>query len=181
MKPEIEKISQGLTFKGIISAIGSIIFVGGLILTISLIKYNSSFLGIASGITAIIPGLVIFVSLRGVLIDHDKKMIKTYLDQFIVKTGRWTSLDKYDSIKLKYKNESQRMNSRGSSQVYHSRYFDIFLASGVNNELYLKGFINYEDAKAFLLEYSKKLNKPSTDIYEQIKQQIEERKLSVRK
>jgi len=182
-KMATEKISQGLTFKGASSIIGSIIFVFGLINTISGITMtgNFSFFILAIGIVIIISGITLFISIRGILIDFDKKLIKPYLDIFIVKMGTWESLEQYDKILLKYTSESQTMNSRGNSTNYVTKSFDIVLTSNNKKDLIIKEFVNYDKAKSFLVEYSQRLDKESIDTYEIIKERIQERKQQVRR
>ncbi len=177
----IEKISRGLTFKGYISAIGSVIFIIGLIITISQIASSISFIVCALGILMILNGIILFFSIRGVLIDNDKKLIKPYLDFIIAKIGKWESLSQYDKIVLKYTNESQTMNSRGNSTNYVTKSFDIVLTSTTKKELIIKEFVNYDKAKTFLVTYSLRLNKEHVDMYEIIKERIQEHKQQVRR
>jgi len=177
----IKKISRGLTFQGYISAVGSVIFVAGLIITISLISHSFSFAVCVLGTLMIITGIVLFLSIRGVLIDIDNRIIKPYIDIVIAKPGSWESLDKYDNIELKYKNESQTMNSRGNSTNYVTKSFDIVLTSNTEKDLIIKEFANYDAARSFLIVLSKELDMESIDTYEIIKSRIQERKQQVRR
>jgi hypothetical protein len=177
----VDKISRGLTFKGIVSAIGSVMFVAGLTITIFQVTHRISFLVLMMGLLLCISGLILFFSIRGVLIDFDKKRIKPYFDVIIAKIGSWETLDQYDRIVLKYTNQSQRMNSRGSSTTYVTRSFDIVLTSNNKKDLIIKEFVNYDKAKSFLLEYSQRLSKERVDTYEIIKQRTQERKQQIRK
>ncbi|MEI6124722.1 MAG: hypothetical protein WCQ95_13975 [Bacteroidota bacterium] len=177
----IEKISRGLTFKGYISAIGSVIFIIGLIITIFEMTPSISFIVCALGIFMIITGIILFFSIRGVLINSDKKFIKPYFDFIIIKIGTWESLEQYDKIVLKYSNESQTMNSRGNSTNYVTKSFDIVLTSKNKKDLIIKEFVNYDKAKLFLVEYSQRLHKENVDMYEIMKTRIQERKQQVRR
>ena len=174
----VEKLSRGLTFKGYSSIFGSVILVIGIIL---ILTNRFSFGMITFGLVFVIVGLVLFMSIRGVLIDFDKMIVKPYFDIIIFKIGEWESVEQYDKIVLRYTNESQTLNSRGNSTNYITKSFDIFLTSNNKNELQIKEFINYMDAKTFLIEYSKRLKLTSLDLYEQMKQEIEERKQYVRR
>jgi hypothetical protein len=178
-----EKISQGLTFKGIISTIGMIVLIAGLIITIYGIKISSGFSFIIAviGIVFLISGFVLFISIRGVLIDVNNMLIKPYLEIFISKLGNWESLQAYDKIILKYTNESQTLNSRGNSTNFITKSFDVVLISEDKKDLILKEFTDYDEAKSFLTVYSKRLNKEAIDTYEIIKQRIQERKQEVRR
>ena len=178
---KMEKISRGLTFKGYTSAIGSAIFIVGLIIAFSEMPPSISFIGCVFGIAMTIIGVILFVSVRGVLIDYDKKRIKPYFDFIFIKIGTWESLAYYDKIVLKYSHKSQTMNSRGSSTNYVTKSFDIALISNNKKDLIIKEFVNYDKAKLFLIEYSQRLNKESVDMYEIIKERIQERKQQVRR
>ncbi|MEI8201868.1 MAG: hypothetical protein WCH34_02580 [Bacteroidota bacterium] len=177
----MEKISNGMTFKGYVSAIGSVIFVVGLIIIISQMNSNVSIGLCALGGVVMIIGGVLFISIRGVLIDSDKNLIKPYFDIIIAKQGGWESLGDYDKLILKYRNESQTMNSRGNSTNYVTKGFDIVLTSNNKKDLIVKEFVDYDKAKSFLIEYSQRLGKESVDMYEIMKKRIEERKQQVRR
>jgi hypothetical protein len=176
-----EKISLGLTFKGYISAIGSVVFIAGLIITIFNLTHSISFIICSIGILMIITGIILFFSIRGVLIDWDKKLIKPYLDFIIVKIGTWKSLGQYDKIVLKYTNESQTMNSRGNSTNFITKSFDIVLTSNDNKDVIIKEFVNYDKAKLFLVEYSQRIDKENVDLFEIIKERIQVRKQYVKR
>jgi hypothetical protein len=160
---------------------GLIIFIVGLIITISQMTPNISIFGFALGIMIIIIGIIFFISKRGVLIDFDKKLIKPYLDFIMVKLGKWESLVDYDKIVLKYTNESQTMNSRGNSTNYITKSFDIILTSKNKKDIIIKEFVNYNKAKSFLVDISQRLEKDNVDMYEILKERIQERKQHVRR
>ena len=176
----IEKISQGSTFKGAVSFSGLIILICGIIILFTQSISDILSLNIALGCLLIFSGFVLFISIRGVIIDTEKNIIKSYFDIFLTKLGFWESLEEYDKIVLKYTTESQTMNSRGNSTNYQTRSFDIVLKSDYKKDLTLKEFVNYDEAKDFLIEYSKKMNKMNIDNYELIKQRIQNRKHQVR-
>ena len=172
----MEKISKGLSFKGLISTIGLVLFIIGLAITIPEIISNRSFIVCAFGIMVTIIGFLLFISIRGVLIDHDKQRIKPYIDLILFKIGTWEPLAHYEKIILKYLSESQTMNSRGNSTNFAIQSFDIILTSNNKKEIIIKEFLNYEDAKSFLIEYSQRLDKEYLDMYERMKERIQERK-----
>lgn len=177
----IETISQGPTFKGAISTAGSILFVSGFIVTIAGIFSETPLEIIPIGIVLLFVGLLMFLSICGVLINYDKNKIKPYFDILIIKIGDWESLDQYDKILLKFTSETTILTGRFNSTDISTKSFDIVLTSTFKEELYIKEFFEYKDAKAFLIEYSKKWNKSSQDTYEIISQQIQERRKHVRK
>lgn len=175
------KISRGPTFKGFFSTIGMVFSLVGLILIINAIVF-SSFIGLACGIIFVFPGMIVFLSVRGVLIDAEKKRVKPYFDIFIAKIGSWESLDDYDKIILKYLSQAQTMNSRASTTTYRTKSFDIYLVGATREkDLLLKEIFDYEEAKVFLLSYSEKLNKPGVNQYEQMKEQLAHRRKELRR
>src|ERR1700710_624860 len=103
----IEKISLGPTFRGIAPTFGFIIFIIGFIVTGYGFIGGFSFVLFSIGIIIIFCGVILFLAIRGVLIDHTKKLIKSYFDILLFKVGSWESLETYDKIILKYINESQ--------------------------------------------------------------------------
>ena len=176
-----ERISRGMTFKGMTAVIGSVCFVLGLLITIPQFGSDISVVFLMSGIAMTFIGLVLFVSIKGVLIDLEKGLIKPYFDLILIKLGSWESIEYYDKILLKYINESQTMNSRANSTKYNTKSFDIVLTSKKYGELILKEFNNYTEARAFLIDYSQRLNKESSDEYELLTERIKERRQNVRR
>lgn len=176
-----EKISQGPTFKGFISTFGLILLVLGIIVAIFGIFVDVTLAPAAIGLTFMFVGTILLLSIRGVLIDHDQKRIKPYFDIFFAKIGSWEPLENYNSIILKYLNESQTMNSRAGSVTFRTKTFEIFLASDNKPKLLIKELVGYDEAKAFLNEYSIKLGKLKIDGYEQMKDQLQKRRQNMRR
>lgn len=175
------KISQGPTFKGFISTLGLILLVIGICVTIFGAFINFSIVTLTIGLVLLYLGLILFLSIRGVQIDTTTKDVKPYFDFLFAKIGSWESLNDYEELILRYAKESQTMNSRYSSTTFNTRTFEIFLASSYKPELLLKEFQDYEEAKAFLIEYSEKLGKTKIDRYETMKEQLQQRRKSIRR
>ncbi len=175
------KISRGPTFKGFGSTIGMVVSLIGLIILINGI-IASAITTIGISMAFIFPGMIGFLSVRGVLIDAEKKRIKPYFDVFIAKIGSWESLDDYDKIVLKYLSQAQTLNSRVSTTTFRTKSFDIYLVGATREtDLLLKEIMDYEEAKMFLVNYSVKLNKPGVNQYEQMKEQLAQRRKEVRR
>jgi hypothetical protein len=73
------------------------------------------------------------------------------------------------------------MNSRAGSVTHTTRCFDIFLDSENKRKLMLKDFTDYDQAKAFLSTYAKKLDKPEVNVHEQMKDQLQKRRQQQRR
>ena len=177
----IEKISQGPTFKGTISTLGSVLFVIGFIVTISGIFSSNPFLIIPIGMVMILVGIVLFLAICGVLIDYEKRVIKPYFDILFAKIGVWESLDRYEKLVLKYTSETTTLSNMFNSTDILTKSFEIVLTSTFNEELYIKEFIEYKDAKVFLAEHSLRMNKLNQDNYDLFRQQMQERRKLIRK
>jgi hypothetical protein len=151
-----EKISHGITFQGIPSTCGLILIVIGVITL-----FTGKLLFIA--IPALCIGIILFLSIRGVIIDYGSMLVKAYLDLLFWKTGKWKPLAKYDRIVLKPFNESQTMNMASISDTFTTRMFDICLRGNNSGDFLLKEFTNYQDARSFLETYALKLKIESAD------------------
>ena len=160
MPAPVEKISRGPCFDGEFSYAGLILIVGGIAC------FAISFL---IAIPLIIAGIILFLTYRGILIDHHNGSIMTYENYIFFKAGTWQSLNGFDRITLSISNESQRLNSRGSSKTYRSKTFQIYLSNGNDHKLLLYEFSDLAAARKFLKMYGEKLNKPVYD-YIQIAQ-----------
>ena len=176
----IEKISQGVTFKGIGSTMGLVLFVVSIIVTIFMAFVELSVIGTLIGLAVMTSGMMLFLSIRGVLIDIQLLRIKPYV-YFFTDIGAWESLTHYDRIVLRYVNESRTMNHRAGSTTHKTRCFEVFLVASNKSELMLKEFSNYDEAKKILSEYAKKLNKVEVDSYESMKEQLQKRRQQVRR
>ena len=152
-----EKISHGITFQGLISTSGLIICITAII---AIVLGKLLFLAIPAWIF----GVVLFLSIRGVLIDCESMRIKSFLDILVWKTGNWRNLSEFDRIVLKLFNESQTMNMASISNTYTTRTFDVCLQGENARDTLLKEFANYAEAKAFLEKYSIELKIQPIDL-----------------
>ena len=178
-----ENISQGFTFKGALSFTGLVIITIGILMIVTGAQIGESYtlLLIICGVLSLIPGTVLLVSAKGVLIDYKNMILKPYTDYFIFKTGKWHLLSDFNKIILKYTYESQIMNSKCNSTDYVTKSFDVLLISDSKQSITLKEFDDYENAELFLQKYAKRLNMEAVDYYEIIKERIAYRKQFVRR
>jgi hypothetical protein len=153
-----EKISHKITFQGFISTCGLILTIIGII-TLFLANY------FIFSIIASLIGLVLFLSIRGVMIDYKSMRVKAFLDILIFKIGNWRNLSEFDTIELKLFTESQTMNMVSISNTYTTTIFEICLQGKNSCDLILKEFTDYSVAKVFLQKYSIKLKLKSIDLF----------------
>jgi hypothetical protein len=175
------KIPLGPTFKGYISSIGFLVFAFGIVMLISQFTHSFSFLFSSIGVILTIVGFIMFLNIKGVIIDKERNLIKPYFNLIFTKIGAWESLNNYDKLVLTYKNESNTMNSRFNSTKYSTKTFEITLASKNNIDIKFKEFEDYNEAKSFLIDYNQILSFDYLDTYEIIKEKIVERKQYTRR
>lgn len=170
----IETISRGAQFKGFLSTMGLIIFPFALILGIvGVLK-----LGVLMGIAFLLlsaAAFFLFLDVRGVQIDMDKKLIRNYKQYVVWKYGEWTSLEKYHSIHLAKDTFYVRhpMPGRGlmggGPNATRISTFDVALVSEIpEDHVLLSEFEKHADATAFLHKYAEKLSLPARDIYREL-------------
>jgi hypothetical protein len=164
-----ETISNGITFKGFSSITGFVLFIAGVLLFFGGEQYFLS-------IFFLIVGIVLAISIRGVIIDLGQGRIKPYLNLLVYKAGSWKPLGNYDKIVLSIFNESQTMNMVSISNTFTVKTFDVYLRGRNTKDLLLKEFPEYPPAKSFLETYSAKLGKEKTDNYEIMLEAIEEKR-----
>jgi hypothetical protein len=163
-----ETISNGITFKGFASIIGFVLIIAGLLMLFSGNHYIFSLL-------LLIAGIILSLSIRGVIIDFDQAKIKPYFNLLVYKTGTWKPLGNYDRIVLALFNESQTMNMISITNTYTVKSFDVYLQGVNEKDLLVKEFSEYPRAKSFLDQYSIKLGKEKVDNYEILLAGINER------
>jgi hypothetical protein len=164
---EQEKISRGATFSGVCSNIGFLMFFGGVAGVLYAIQHNSFSL-LWGSVLSLLFGGVFFIAPRGVIINYKEQLIKEYLSVAGMKIGDWKSLLTYDKIELKYVNESQAFNYKLVSNTVKTRVFNVILTCH-SEQLLLKSFLDYKEAKAFLVEYADKMKKPSVDEFDMLR------------
>ena len=153
-----EIISHKVTFQGLISTCGLILTLIGII-TLFIANY------FILSLIATLIGMLLFLSIRGVIIDNKSMRIKAFLDILIFKIGTWRNLSEFDTIELKLFNESQTMNMVSISNTYTTSIFEVCVRGKNSCDLILKEFTDYSIAKTFLQKYSAKLKLNSIDSF----------------
>ena len=169
MKKRIN-IAGGATFEGWTSLIGFfMLFSSGYI--ISLLKI--SVLSLVLFFIVAVFGLILLISITGILIDLENKRVKPYVHCLFFKLGKWKSTNDVERMVLEYTKEGGgarfRLTVRGS---LHIEYFSISLVYSSGKKVFLKEFSNYEKAKEFLDTYSELLQIEKRDRYEYMLNEI---------
>ena len=158
-------IIGGATFEGWTSLIGFfMLFFSGYIVT--LLK-SSTFSWILFFIVAFF-GLMLLISIKGILIDLENKRVKPYIHCLFFKLGKWKLTDDVERMVLEYTKEGGRIkygNMPGLGSI-HAEYFSISLRYFSGEKIFIKEFSKYEKAKEFLDTYSELMQVDKVDRYE---------------
>ncbi|MFH0894673.1 MAG: hypothetical protein V2A54_09575 [Bacteroidota bacterium] len=171
----MEKISRGPTFSGKHS------YAGLALILLSIYLFFGPLTSVIAGAVLIIPGLLLFLSIRGTLIDFKHELIKPYQDFLFFKFGDWSELSAYDKIILKPESSVDIRNPKDQPSVYFSDKnltfsFEIILKGERVEKIILKDLSDYRKGKKFLNEYALKLKKEPVDYYEMAKEIIEKKR-----
>lgn len=181
---QIETISRGAQFKGFVSLLGLIIFPFALIIGIAVMVVDSPFSGIIPLLISA-AAFFLFLDVRGVQIDLEKKLVRNYRQYVIWKWGEWQPLGKFQSVQLARDTVYLRnfqpgrgMSGRGSASKIST--FDVLLVSDTEDislegdfkkeKILLSEFEKHADAVAFMNKYATMLSLPSRDIYRELQQ-----------
>lgn len=145
MEEEQIKIPKGVT--------ADYFFIGLVIIFLTLLFVKNVFLMVP----ILLFGTLISLSIKGVIIDTNKRKIKNYLSFLIFKIGFWKSISEYKHVVLFLNNNSQTMNSRGSSTTVKIKSYSVQLRSP-DKKIELKEYINYNEAKELLTYVADKLS-----------------------
>ena len=121
-------IPQGPTFHGTVSTIGIFIIVAGgvfLVKGISELNYGIWYRFII-GVILLVTGLQVFISIRGVIIDRERKRLKNYILVFF-RIGDWVDISEYDGFKKESFDETETGGIRSAFVTVHTKYVDLFL------------------------------------------------------
>jgi hypothetical protein len=184
---KIETISRGPQFKGIISTLGLIIFPFVLLFGIFAFAKVSFLAGIVSLLISA-AAFFLFLDVRGVQIDLEKKLIRNYRQYIIWKFGEWFPMEKYNSIHLA-KDTFYVRNMvpgiglmGGSSGATKISTFDVALVCDFAEDyVLLSEFESHGEATAFLHDYAVKLSLPSRDIYRELQASAVSRRATTRR
>lgn len=143
----ILKISGGPSFGGVESTIG---MVGGLftsILLISGIVGSWGFLPVLFIALLVLFCLVLFIAVRGIMIDWEKRQLFSYFDFFLSKKGDWTMLTGYNMVVIKYAQDNTSLSYKSISTNVVTKSFQLILRSENKPDLLVFEFQSYPEAR----------------------------------
>lgn len=171
----IETISRGPQFKGILSTLGLVVFVFSLVIGIVTCVNDEYAVGLVILLVSAVA-LNLFLGVQGMEIDHDKQLVRSYKQFLWLRSGEWTTLNDYTQLHLVkdnfYVRTSPLPNMLGpGSGGAHSKVstYDIVLwGEKVQQPILMSEFADHKEATAFMQEYAEKLSLPARDIYREL-------------
>lgn len=134
---------------------------------------------IFSGITTLLTGAILFFLLqslvlilvlslildfRGIEINRERMMIRSYRQLLWFRYGKWIPLQQYVSLRLQVDFAIQGASPKACGKSPTSAYYDVVLVHfNKKNNLVLKEFTSYNKALVFMEMYARWLNLPSSD------------------
>jgi hypothetical protein len=171
---ETEIIRSGATFQGATAFIGLILIILGIFNFFSPLSIIFSF-------ALLYAGSVMFLSIRGYEFNYRDKTIRHYFSWFFFKTGNTNRFSDFHRLTLSYHNESSRMSSRGRSQIFEIRDFEIKLHFKSGESLLITQFKQYRQAREFTFIMSEKLGIESEDLFEPVMKSMAEHRYQRRR
>ncbi|MGB0428876.1 MAG: hypothetical protein ACPGLV_00275 [Bacteroidia bacterium] len=172
MKQSSDKIivSKGPTLK--LGLVGLLTIIGSGVLTYAF--------SILPAIPGFYFGLVMLLSIEGVVIDLKHKKIKPYFNFLLFKLGRWQDLTIYKQIILTIYSQQNTYAVRATQQTVKTKSFDIYLVDNVGNKLLIDEYTDYHEGLEFAEELTQKLKLPFDNQYEQMVENLQDRRRNMR-
>lgn len=143
-------VSRGATINGPVT------FIGSLCILSAPITFR---MGLITGLTFIISGLFLFLSIKGNIFDLERKQVKPYFVFLFIKVGQWKNLSDFEGLQIKYKKEDIRLNSRGRhSDIHSNNYIVILKSKGQHKDIIIKLLNNKESAERYKKELFELIN-----------------------
>ena len=148
---------MGIIMIPYISNIGIIIILFGLgWVTPAIFSDDASIL---NPILLLLLGLLFTFVPEYLLFDYSRETIRKYKNWGIFTIGETVNLDLFNRIEIVKKDRTYTRNSRYSTAISRSITFEVYLGvSGTSEQFELKEFRRHSRARAFALEYAKKLD-----------------------
>ncbi len=101
------------------------------------------------GLMAIMVALAIalFLLSSGIEVDIANKRARVYKALGKFHFGTWIGMDRYNSISIRYVNESQVMSNRGVETNVRVRTYDLYCHDQLGNSLLFHDFTDYGNAR----------------------------------
>ncbi|HEY0029119.1 MAG TPA: hypothetical protein VGC65_00060 [Bacteroidia bacterium] len=151
---ELLKIDYSPSFKGLLSFSGLFVFVFGGIL---LFGISEDIIFLFYGLTFLAIGLILFLAIKGVVINCKEKSIRTYREYILFKIGKWQSIKEYNQVKTFYEQEVMYGGKHRWNATKLSSY-EVNLVNAKGEKYCLKEFANLKDARKLMKDVSEKLS-----------------------
>ena len=121
---------------------------------------SDSIFGIILGTILFIVFISPFFITEGIIFDFKKNVFLVYTKIFGYKTGKWLSLNTYNSFSIIQSRKSGRVGRVTTLGVSETSYNLIIMDSSHRQKKTLKTFQNFDEAKVYAEDISKKTELP---------------------
>ncbi len=117
-------IKDGMTFSGKSPFLGFMILSIGVVLLVFAVV-EGELLHLLFAFPLIFIGVVIFMKIRGTVIDPKTKQCRVYQDFVLFKLGAWTDIRRHDNITVTFFRERGRPNELGGVAHINTYFVDL--------------------------------------------------------
>jgi hypothetical protein len=117
-------IKEGVTFSGKSPFLGFFMFVAGAILLV-FASIEEKIFAFFFAAPLLFFGVVVFMKIRGTLIDPRTKRCRVYQDFLLFKAGAWMDIGPYDTVAVIYYRERGRPNQLGGVAHINTYFVDL--------------------------------------------------------
>lgn len=130
---------------------------------------------LAIGLCITLIGIFVLLSVKGVQIDPNTKLVKAYFNFMFIKLGNWIPLSEFTHIVLGPNSSSKTLSRFGSTTV-RTKSYSVYLLGKNNTKLELREFIEYHLAEHYLHQTAKQTGLPAVNKQEIIKKVAAEKR-----
>ncbi|MCB0737270.1 MAG: hypothetical protein KDC92_07135 [Bacteroidetes bacterium] len=124
-------------------------------------------------------GLVVVLSIEGVIIDFKRKRLKSYFHLLFFKVGFWKSTEDFKKVILTLEVSNTTYASRAAQTYLRTRSYNLFLVDSNNDKLLLAEYTDYDKALKLAEIIAKRLNIPFENHFEEMMEGLAERRASM--
>lgn len=124
-------------------------------------------------------GLVLLLSVEGVIIDPKTKKMNRYFSFLLFKSSDWVYIGQYQKLVLRLHREAHEVNMRSITNNIRTKTFEIHLSNEKGDDLYVTEYTDYESAHETVNQLSEALELPIEDQYQVMLDQLAERRRSM--
>lgn len=131
---------------------------------------------------AMVLGIILFLSIKGVVIDFENKMARWYLHFLIVKLFyKKTRLSDYKAVELQLFSQSQRMNMKSITTNVRTRVYELYLIANGKPPILIADSTDLAKAESIMESIAKGLDIESRNKYRQLRQRARSRRSKSRR